>query len=311
MTELSNVKDFQVLKKEIQELKKQKNALLVGHYYTNGEVQELCDYVGDSFALARMCKDSNAEIIVFAGVHFMAESAKLLCPDKKVLIPAMEAGCRMADMVDEQGVREMKEKYPDAAVVCYINTTANTKTECDVCVTSSNAVKIVKSLKEKQVIFLPDKNLGQYVQEQVPEKEIICWQGCCPIHDKVLVEEIESLKESNPETEILVHPECPKAIRDAAHYVGSTKGIVEYVAKSDKDEFIIVTEMGILYELNQVRPDAKYILPETGLRCDDMKLTTPELIRDCLLNETNEVILNEDVVNRANLCLDRMLEMGQ
>lgn len=307
---MTDKKNFEIFKNEICELKKQKNAILVGHYYTNDEVQAVCDFVGDSFALARMCKNSDADIIVFAGVHFMAESAKLLCPNKKVLIPVKEAGCKMADMVDEHGVRKLKEKYPDATVVCYINTNAKTKSECDVCVTSSNAVKIVRGLKSKQVIFLPDKNLGKYVQEQVPEKEIIYWHGCCPVHDEVSTEEIKRLQQENPNAEILVHPECPKEIRDVAHYVGSTKGIVEYVAKSDLSDFVIVTEMGILYELNQVRPDARYIFPETGLRCNDMKLTTIEAIKDCLLNETNEVLLEEDIINRANICLDRMLEMG-
>mgnify|MGYP003292819093 CR=1 FL=1 len=236
---------------EINELKKEKNAILLAHYYVSDEVQEIADFVGDSFYLAQKAKETKADRIVFCGVSFMGESAAILNPAKKVLMPDLKADCAMAHMVDIRKIHEMKEKYDDLAVVCYINSTAEIKRYSDVCVTSANAVKIVRKLSNKNIFFIPDGNLGRYVAEQVPEKNIILNDGYCPIHKAMTLESVKKAKAQYPKAKFLVHPECTKELLDEADYIGSTSGIIEFAAKDDAMEYIIGTEEGVLYELKR------------------------------------------------------------
>jgi quinolinate synthase len=240
------------LKKEILELKKKRNAVIVAHNYQVDDVQEIADVVGDSFALSKFCASDNANVIVFCGVHFMAESAKILSPGKTVLIPEIDAGCPMADNVSAEPLREMKSRYPGAAVVCYINSTAEVKAESDVCCTSSNAINIVKKIDNKDIIFVPDKNLGNYVSKQVPEKNIILWNGFCITHHKINLNEVKKIKEAYPDAMMLVHPECQPEVVEFADFAGSTKQIIDYATESKHDKFIIGTEMGVMYKLKKI-----------------------------------------------------------
>ena len=233
------------LSDKILRLKKEKNAVILAHYYVPGEIQALADYVGDSYYLSEKARDCSEEVIMFCGVRFMAESAKILSPHKKVLMPCPTAGCAMADMASAKAVVTMTEKYPEAFTVCYINSTYYVKAHCDVAVTSSSALKILKNVPNKQILFLPDKNLGGYISEFFPEKEFILWDGFCRCHNKVSREDILKAKEEYSEAKILVHPECPKEIRDMADYIGSTSGIIDYATNNDCKDYIVATEEGI------------------------------------------------------------------
>ena len=299
------------VKDEIEKLRKEKNAVILAHYYVPGEVQEIADYVGDSYYLSKKARDTEAERIVFAGVAFMGESAKILNPGKKVLLPDYEADCPMAHMATREKVEEMRGKYKDLAVVCYINSTAELKTISDVCVTSSNAVKIVKNLPNKNIFFIPDGNLAAYVAEQVPEKQIIRNQGYCPVHREITVEMINQAKERHPESELLVHPECTSDVTKEADYVGSTAGIIEYACGSSKDSFLIGTESGVLYELEKRCPDKKFYPVMEQQCCMDMKKVTLEKVRDCLRDEKQEVLLSEEVRKQAEAALEHMLELAE
>ncbi len=299
------------IENRIRKLKEEKNAVILAHYYVNDETQALADYIGDSFYLARKALQTEADILVFCGVSFMGESAKILNPTKKVLMPDLKADCAMAHMVKDGKIEEMRAAYEDLAVVCYINSTAELKCKSDVCVTSSNAVKIVKALPNKNIFFIPDRNLGSYVAEQVPEKNIILNDGCCPIHAAVTKKEVLREKEKHPSALILSHPECNKDILEISDKLGSTAEIIDYVKNSECDEFIICTEKGVGYKLRNDNPQKKFYFPESCLCCADMKLNTPEEILKILESEENEVLIDEDTAKKALKPLERMLELAK
>ena len=296
---------------KIRELKKLKNAIILAHYYAPAEVQKIADYVGDSFYLAKVAKNSTADVIVFCGVAFMGESAKILNPNKKVLMPDVSADCPMAHMVTEGRIKELREKYDDLAVVCYINSTAELKCQSDVCVTSSNAVKIVKALPNKNIFFIPDKNLGRYVAEQVPEKNVILNHGYCPIHVKVSLEEVLQEKKLHPTALVLSHPECEENILNISDYIGSTAEIIDFAKQSEKDEFIICTEDGVEFELIKTNPNKKFYFTKTRPCCVDMKLNTLDKLLKVLETEENPIEVDEKTRERALVQLNRMLELAK
>lgn len=299
------------MKNKIEQLKKEKNAVVLAHYYAPSEVQEIADYVGDSFYLAKIAKQSKTDIIVFCGVYFMGESAKILNPDKKVLMPDPTADCPMAHMVADGIIDEMRKKYDDLAVVCYINSTAALKCQSDVCVTSSNAVRIVKSLPNKNIFFIPDRNLGSFVAAQVPEKNIIINDGCCPVHAKIKAEQLCAEKGKHPDALVLTHPECEAEILKMSDYIGSTADIIAYVRQSNAVEFIICTEDGVNYKLLADNPDKKFYYPNPNPCCTDMKLNTVEAVLSVLQNEDNEVFVEDSVRTGALLPLEKMLELAK
>ena len=248
---------------EIQKLKQEKNAVILAHYYVRPEVQDIADYIGDSFYLSRVATELSESTIVFCGVSFMGESAKILNPDKTVLMPDPTADCPMAHMADVESIKKVREEYKDVAVVCYINSTAALKEYSDVCVTSANAVKIVKALPNKNIYFIPDRNLAHFVADQVPEKHFIYNEGFCIVHEYMEVEEIKEAKAAHPEAEVLSHPECPPAVLAMSDYIGSTTGIIKQAGITDAKEMIICTESGVLYELEKRYPDKKFYFTET------------------------------------------------
>ncbi|MCX7771996.1 MAG: quinolinate synthase NadA, partial [Clostridia bacterium] len=281
-------------KNEILRLKEERNATIVAHYYQDGEIQDIADKVGDSFDLSRYCASTNKDVIVFCGVHFMAESAKILSPQKTVLLPALDAGCPMADMAKPQDLIKMKEKYPDAAVVCYVNTTAAIKAECDICCTSSIAEKVVRSLPHKQILFLPDRNLAQYVAKQVPEKEFILWPGFCPTHNALTIMHVQEAREAHPNALLAVHPEAPPEVVDMADFAGSTKQILDFCTQSDAKEFIIGTEEGILHQLHRLNPDKTFHMLKYRFVCPNMKKTSMEKLYESLRDMKHPIELDED-----------------
>lgn len=294
---------------EIQKLKQQKNAIILAHYYQPDEIQEIADYVGDSLGLARKAADNDAEMIIFCGVKFMAETAAILSPDKKVILPEILASCPMALMAKATDVVKLKEKHPDAAVVTYVNSTADVKAVSDICCTSSNALNIVKKIPEKKIIFVPDQNLGHYIGTQVPEKEIILWDGYCPTHHKILPEMVEKTKEKYPKAKILAHPESRPQVLDLADFIGSTTQIIEHATNSNDNEFIIITEKGILYELKKRSPQKKFhIIDEVLSTCPNMKKTNLAKLYKALNEEKYHIIVTDDIANRAKKAIERMLE---
>lgn len=299
------------MKNKIEKLKRAKNAVILAHYYAPAEVQEIADYIGDSFYLAKVAKQSEADIIVFCGVSFMGESAKILNPDKKVLMPDLTADCPMAHMVEEGIIDEMHSKYDDLAVVCYINSTAELKCQSDVCVTSSNAVNIVKSLPNKNIFFIPDRNLGKFVAEQVPEKNIILNDGCCPIHAKITASQVISEKNKHPNAKVLSHPECEPDVLELSDYIGSTADIIAYAKSDTTEEYIICTEDGVNYKLITDNPDKHFYYPNPHPCCADMKLNTLESVLSVLENEDCIVEVSEEVRQKALVPLDRMLELAK
>lgn len=298
------------LKQKILELKKKRNAVIIVHNYQRDEIQEIADITGDSLALSQAVVKTKADVIVFCGVRFMAESASILNPEKIVLLPVKEAGCPLAEMITIEGLRELKKKNPDAAVVCYVNSSAEVKAESDICCTSSNAIEVVKSLKEKKVIFVPDENLGRYIQSQVPEKEFILWKGFCPTHVRLTPQEVEQVKKLLPKAEFLAHPECRQEVLALADYVCSTGGMFTHVKKSKSKEFIIGTECGMLYKLRKENPDKVFHLPSARLLCPTMKLTTLQSVYEALNELKYEVKVPEDIRNKAKHALDRMLKIS-
>lgn len=299
------------MEKQIEKLKLQKNAVILAHYYTPDEAQRVADFVGDSFYLAKVAKKTDADIIVFCGVSFMGESAKILNPEKKVLMPDLTADCPMAHMVAPGKIQHMREKYDDLAVVCYINSTAELKCQSDVCVTSSNAVKIVKSLPNRNIFFIPDRNLGKFVAEQVPEKNIIINDGYCPIHASITKEQLQSAENEHPEAEILTHPECEPEVLAISDYIGSTADIIDYANRSDKREFIICTEDGVNSKLLSDNPDKKFYFVSPSPCCKDMKLNTLENILSVLEKEDKVVEIDEATREKALVPLNRMLECAK
>ena len=298
------------LKEKINKLKEEKNAVILAHYYVEPEVQEIADYVGDSFYLAKIAKTSEADTIVFCGVEFMGESAKILSPEKTVLMPDASADCPMAHMATVENVLKIKEEYDDVAVVCYINSSAKLKTVSDVCVTSANALKIVNALPNKNIYFIPDKNLGSFVKEN-SDKKVILNEGWCPIHNEITAEDIKAVKEAHKGVKVLMHPECTDDVLAYADYIGSTSGIIDYSEKNDDKEFIVVTEIGVLYELQRRNPDKKFYFPEPLPVCADMKKITLEKVCDCLENNLNQVEVDEETKEKALIPLNRMLELAR
>ena len=297
------------LDRKITDLKKKRGALIVAHNYQRDEIQEIADIRGDSYAMARAVTGAKEKVIVFCGVKFMAESACMLSPDKTVLLPVEEAGCPLADMITAEKLRKKKEEHPDAAVVCYVNSTAAVKAESDICCTSSNAVGVVKSLNENKVIFVPDRNLGRYVAERVPEKELILWDGYCVVHMRLTREEVISTKELHPRAEFIAHPECRKEVLDLADYIGSTAGMIEYVKGSPCKEFIVGTEIGIIYKLTRDNPDKKFYVPTEQFICANMKLTTLGWLARSLEKMVYRIEVPENTAERARGALERMLEV--
>lgn len=300
------------IREKILELKKQKNAVILAHCYQNVEIDEVADYVGDSLYLSQKAAESDADMIVFAGVTFMAQTAKIISPNKKVLIPSKNCGCDMADMINLSQLREFKSKYSDIPTVCYINSTAEVKSECDICCTSSNAKRIVESLNSDKVLFLPDQFLGKWVESQLDGVEVITYDGCCPIHNKVSAEDIKTAKQKYPNVKVLTHPECKTEVTELSDYVGSTSGIIKYVADNQNlDEFIIVTEKGVVDRLERDYPDKKFYLIKSDMICSSMKTNSLEDIYNALNNEEYEVNLDETISKKALGCIERMLQVSK
>ncbi len=292
---------------EINALRKQRNAVILAHYYQQAEIQDIADFVGDSLQLAQKAAATEADVIVFCGVHFMAESAAILSPDKIVLLPDPKAGCPMADMVDAEALRAEKAKRPAAKVVCYVNSSAEVKAESDICCTSSNAQKIIESLPDEEILFVPDMNLGRYVASQT-NRQIGVWEGFCPTHHRIRKEDIISRKQQNPSAKVLVHPECREEVWKEADYVGSTAGIIKKAVDSPDKEFIIGTECGILHELQKKCPDKKFMMA-ADMTCPNMKKITLEKVRDSLLNMEPVVTVSDEVREKAIGALQRMLSV--
>lgn len=304
------------LKEAILELKKQKNAVILGHYYQRDEIQELSDFVGDSLALAQEARRTKCDIIVFCGVHFMSETAKILNPDRKVLLPDMEANCSLARSCPGKEFAAFKAKYPDHIVMSYINCSAEIKALSDIICTSGNAEKLVRSLPEDQkIIFAPDKNLGGYINRQTG-RNMVLWNGTCTVHDALTAEGILTLKLANPDAPVIAHPECNQAVLEVSEFVGSTKAMLNYIQKSPAKRFIVATESGILYEMRQANPDKEFLAVSAQegcscLECADMKMNTLEKLYNCLLNETPEILLDKEVIQKAEKPIVRMLEMSK
>lgn len=296
--------------KKIQQLKKDKNAVIFAHYYAPDDVQHIADHVGDSYFLSKKATTSTADIIVFCGVSFMGESAKILNPGKKVLMPDKKADCPMAHMVTPDHIQKIRNAYDDIAVVCYINSTAEAKMYSDVCVTSSNAVKIVQKISEKNIYFIPDRNLGRYVADQVPEKNVILHDGYCPIHDHICADRVQKTQKAHPHALLLAHPECRLEVLKEADYIGSTSGIVHFASTNACQAFIIGTETGIFYKLKKNNPEKTFYPIDENQICLDMKLITIDKVYDVLKNERNEVHISEEIRRKALKPLERMLELG-
>lgn len=295
----------------IKKLKKEKNAIILAHSYQNIEIDKVADYVGDSLYLSQKAKETTAEIIVFAGVYFMAQTAKIISPEKKVLLPNLNAGCLMADMINLQQIIDFKKEYPNLPVVCYINSTAEVKSECDICCTSSNALEIVNSLNAPRVLFVPDENLGKFVESQLEGVEVITYKGCCPVHDNVTERSILDAREKYPEAKILIHPECKPSVSILGDYVGSTSGIINYVKNSSDKQFVIVTEKGVADRLKRDYPDKEFILISAKMLCESMKLTTLDEIYTSLEQEINEITLDENIRKLSAGCIERMLKVSE
>ncbi len=302
------------IKKRIEQLKKEKNVVILAHYYTTKDVQEIADFLGDSLALSVKARDINAPIILFAGVNFMAETAKVLSPNKKVLIPVPEASCSLAESCEAVALACLKEKHPDHKVVSYVNTSVGVKALTDVCCTSTNALKVVESIpREQPIIFAPDRNLGSYIQKVTGRENMVIWDGACLVHEEFSLEGILKLKSQHPEAKVVVHPECKAELVEIADYVGSTAGILDYCGKSDAEEFVVVTESGIIVEMTKRFPAKRFIpAPTIGSECGCnechyMKMVTLENILSCLENESYEVSIDETTRKAAERSILNMV----
>ena len=302
------------IKDRIEQLKKQKGAVILAHYYTTKDVQEVADFLGDSLALSVKARDIDAPIILFAGVNFMAETAKVLSPDKKVLIPVPEAGCSLAESCEANALAQLKEQYPGYKVVSYVNTSVGVKALTDVCCTSTNALKVVESIpREQPIIFAPDRNLGSYIQKLTGRDNMVIWDGACTVHEEFSLEKILKLKEQYPLAKVVVHPECKASLVEIADYVGSTAGILEYCGESEAKDFIVVTESGILAEMDKRYPDKRFI-PAPSINstcscneCHYMKMVTLENILSCLENENPEICIDEPTRKAAEQSILNMV----
>lgn len=313
----SKAETSESLKEEINRLKQEKRAVILAHYYQRDEIQDIADHIGDSLALAQYAATlKDVDIIVLCGVHFMGETAKILCPDKKVLVPDADAGCSLADSCDAAEFEKFIARYPGHKVVSYVNTSVGVKALTDVLVTSSNARKIVETFpKEEKIIFGPDRNLGNYINS-VTGREMVLWDGACHVHEKFSVERLLKLKEEYPDAKVLAHPECKKALVTVADKVGSTAALIKYAVDSDEKVFIVATESGIIHELRKRCPDKTFIPAppdEAGCACNEcgyMKLNTLEKLRDCLRDETPEIIIDPAIAEKARRPIERMLELS-
>lgn len=301
------------LSEKICKLKQEKDVVILAHYYVDGEVQEIADFVGDSYALAKKAAEVSQQNILFAGVSFMGESAKLLNPQKHVYMVDYTAGCGMADMIDAAEVKRVRTQHPEAAVVCYVNSSAEVKAESDVCVTSSNAVRVVEKMPQKQIYFIPDSHLAHFVAEALPNKTFLYHDGYCPIHQKIDKASLMKAKEQYPKALVLSHPECAEDILEQSDYVGSTADIIRYCRESAAEEYIIATETGVFYQLEKENPTKKFY-PVTNCQiCPDMKKNTMEKISNILehLTEQEELLLDEKTMEQAKLPLEQMLELAK
>lgn len=296
---------------KIKRLKEEKDVVIMAHYYVDGAVQELADYVGDSYFLAKKATEVTQKNILFCGVSFMGESAKILNPEKRVIMADEYADCPMAHMVDIDRIHQIREEYPDVAVVCYVNSTAEIKAESDVCVTSSNAIRVVEKLPNKHIFFIPDNNLARYVAQQMPEKEFIFNDGFCHVHKSIHIEDVKKAKELHPDALILTHPECTEDVVAISDFVGSTSEIIDFATKSDAKKFIICTEMGVFYELEQKNPEKKFFSVGHRQFCPNMKKISVEKVKAALETLTPEVTMDEEMRMKANAPLVRMLELAK
>lgn len=295
---------------EINRLKKEKNAIILAHNYQIPAIQEIADFVGDSLALAKVGKESTADIIVLCGVKFMAETAKILSPEKTILLPNKEAGCPMADMVTEKTLNRYKEEHPNAYVVAYVNTSAEVKALSDICITSSNAFKIFEQLEAKEILILPDQNLGGYIKSKFPDKNIDLWRGFCCTHEFLSEDDILRIKKQHKHVKVLMHPECNPKTLQHADFIGSTYHIIQYARQSEDQEFIIATEEGIIHQLKKDNPNRKYHLASPKLICKNMKKTVLEDLYHALNNNTYEINLSDEIIQKAYSALDRMLALS-
>lgn len=296
---------------KIKELKKEKDVVILAHYYVDGQVQALADHVGDSFALSKLATTVTNQNILFCGVKFMGESAKILNPEKTVIMPDITADCPMAHMVEVEKIKQVREMFPDVAVVCYVNSTAEIKSYSDVCVTSSNAIKVVRTLPNKDIFFIPDNNLAQYVAKQVPEKHFIFNDGFCPIHKEITKQHILDAKEKHPGAPVLTHPECIEEVLEVSDFIGSTSEIIDYATKVDNKEFLIATETGVFYELQQKNPEKVFYSVKGDQICPDMKKITVDNVLTALENFEPEVVMEKDLIEKANAPLVQMLELAK
>jgi quinolinate synthase len=296
---------------KIQKLKIERNAVILVHNYQQPEVQDIADFLGDSLGLSIEASKTKAKVIVFCGVHFMAETAAIICPDKTVIMPEVSAGCPMADMITVDKLRVLKAQHPGAPVVCYVNTSAAIKAESDVCCTSANSIKVVQSLPDKEIIFIPDKYLGMYTQSKIPDKTLIFYEGYCPIHVGILAEHIQKAKAEHPQALVVVHPECRPDVVALADAVVSTSGMVKFVKESKAVEFIIGTETGILYRLQKENPGKKFYPASELAVCPNMKLTTLEKVLWSLEDMKTEIKVPEAIRVKAKQAIDKMLEIGR
>lgn len=297
-------------KLRIEELKKEKNAVIMAHYYVEDEVQDIADYIGDSYYLSDMATKIDADVIVLCGVAFMGESAKVLNPDKKVLLPAADADCPMAHMATVERIQEVRAQYDDVAVVCYVNSTAELKAASDVCVTSANALKIVQALPNKNIFFIPDQNLAHYIADKLPEKNFIFNNGFCHVHHTVTVEQINEAKKVRPEALVLVHPECKPEVTAIADYIGSTSEMINFATKSDAKQFIVVTEIGVMHELKKRNPDKTFYTAGNMQVCPNMKKISLDKIIHVLEQEDSQVIMDAELMEAAHKPMTRMLELS-
>jgi len=304
--EVCRVQDVSSLHDEILRLKEDRHAIILAHNYQTADVQDIADFTGDSLELARAAATREGDIIVFCGVDFMAETAAIISPEKTVLLPARDACCPMADMITADELKLVKSRYPEAAVVCYVNTTAGVKAESDICCTSSNAVKVVNSLREDQIIFVPDRNLGLYAQ-RFCKKEILPWEGFCTVHDCITPDHVRQAHDQHPDAVILVHPECRPEVIDLADHVASTSGIIRNVCDSSEKEFIIGTEVGILHRIGKECPTKKCYPLSPSAICINMKKTNLVKVRDALISLQPRITVPEETAGRARLAIDRML----
>lgn len=298
------------MQQKILDLKKEKDFCILAHVYENREIVEIADYIGDSFGLSQQAAKASNKNILMCGVRFMAETVKLLSPDKNVYLSHSAAGCPMAEQLDVELLRQLKKQNPEHTVVAYINTTAELKTECDVCVTSASALEIVRKIDNDKIIFIPDINLGQFVQENVPEKQFKFFHGGCPTHAKMTKRDVEAARAQHPDALFLVHPECTPEVTKGADYVGSTTGIMNFAKKSDAKEFIIGTENSIVSHLQYDCPEKRFYPLSKDCVCHNMRVTTLPDVLNCLNGEGEEITLSDEVMEKAKHCIDEMLRLG-